>query len=56
MTISTRLPRRAALLLPWAVAACGGDAPSRPMPLYLVPPNGASAAASAKELTPTMPD
>jgi len=32
MTRSTRLPRRAALLLPWAVAACGGDAPPRAMP------------------------
>ena len=32
MTSSTRLPRRAALLLPWAAAACGGDAPSRAMP------------------------
>ncbi len=32
MTILTKLPRRAALLLPWAVAACGGDAPARAMP------------------------
>ncbi len=32
MNASTKLPRRAALLLPWAVAACGGDAPPRPMP------------------------
>lgn len=32
MTGLTKLPRRAALLLPWAVAACGGEASSRPMP------------------------
>jgi hypothetical protein len=32
MTGLIRLPRRTALLLPWAVAACGGDAPSRAMP------------------------
>ncbi len=32
MTTSTKLPRRTALLLPWAVAACGGDAPARAMP------------------------
>lgn len=32
MTGSTRLPRRAALLLPWAAAACGGDGPTRAMP------------------------
>lgn len=32
MTGSTKLPRRMALLLPWAVAACGGDAPARAMP------------------------
>lgn len=29
---STSLPRRTALLLPWVVAACGGDAPARAMP------------------------
>lgn len=28
----TSLPRRTALLLPWVVAACGGDAPARAMP------------------------
>ncbi len=28
----TSLPRRTALLLPWAAAACGGDAPTRAMP------------------------
>ncbi len=28
----TKLPRRMALLLPWAVTACGGDAPPRAMP------------------------
>ncbi len=32
MTHLTRLPRRTALLLPWAAAACGGEASSRPMP------------------------
>ena len=32
MTILTSLPRRTALLLPWAAAACGGDTPTRPMP------------------------
>lgn len=32
MTGSTKLPRRMALLLPWAAAACGGDAPARAMP------------------------
>ena len=45
MTSSTRLPRRAALLLLWvlpgAVAACGEDAPARAMPplryAYLAP-------------------
>ena len=29
---STSLPRRTALLLPWAAAACGGDTPARAMP------------------------
>lgn len=28
----TSLPRRTALLLPWVVAACGGNAPARAMP------------------------
>lgn len=41
MTGSTKLPRRTALLLPWAAAACGGDAPTRALPSlhydYLAP-------------------
>ena len=32
MASSTKLPRRTVLLLPWAVAACGGETPARPMP------------------------
>ena len=32
------------------------EPPSRPMPEYLMPPKGASAAARANELMPTIPD